>query len=154
MSHMYTFYDLFLTIMIAVLWLISCGQSYILTWSQQHLSVYSILSSTWYTSYSQYYRGTQQRRSQRRPRDMEIPQLISDLRRFLGMVNQLGKFSPQIAELSQPLRELLSTKRTWLWGSDQEKAFKQLKEINPSLLQFVMLDHFPCQNLLSRSTNS
>ncbi len=57
MSHMYTCYDLFLTIMIAVLWLIS-WQSYILTWSLQHLSVYSILPSTWYTSYSQHYRGT------------------------------------------------------------------------------------------------
>ena len=36
-------------------------------------------------------------------RDMETPQSVSDLRRFLGMVNQLGKFSPQISELTQPL---------------------------------------------------
>lgn len=39
---------------------------------------------------------------------MEAPHNISDLRRFLGMVNQLGKFSSRLAELSQPLRELLS----------------------------------------------
>ena len=61
-------------------------------------------------------------------RDMETPQSVSDLRRFLGMVNQLGKFSPQISELTQPLRELLSTKRAWLWGPEQEQAFGRVKE--------------------------
>ena len=56
-------------------------------------------------------------------RQMEAPKNVSELRRFLGMVNQLGKFSPHIAELSQPLRELLSTKHSWIWGSSQEQAF-------------------------------
>ena len=43
---------------------------------------------------------------------MERPQTVSELRRFLGMANQLGKFTPNLAELSssQPLRELLSSK--------------------------------------------
>ena len=54
---------------------------------------------------------------------METPKSVSDLRRFLGMVNQMGKFSPNIAELTQPMRELLSSKRAWLWGPEQEKAF-------------------------------
>ena len=35
---------------------------------------------------------------------------ISELRRFLGMVNQFSKFSPEPAVKSKPLRELLSTK--------------------------------------------
>ena len=61
-------------------------------------------------------------------RQMETPHSVSDLRRFLGMVNQLGKFSSQISELTQPLRELLSTKRAWLWGPDQEQAFHRVKE--------------------------
>jgi len=30
--------------------------------------------------------------------DMAAPTNISEFRRFMGMVNQLGKFSPQIAE--------------------------------------------------------
>ena len=30
-----------------------------------------------------------------------------ELRRFMGMINQHNKFSPYIAQLSQPLRELL-----------------------------------------------
>ena len=61
-------------------------------------------------------------------REMEVPQSVSDLRRFLGMINQLGKFSPNISELSQPLRELLSSRKTWLWGPAQDRAFQQLKD--------------------------
>ena len=40
--------------------------------------------------------------------EMKPPQNITELRRFIGMVNQLEKFSPNLAELTQPLRELLS----------------------------------------------
>ncbi len=53
---------------------------------------------------------------------------VSELQRFLGMANQLGKFSSTLAELSQPLRVLLSKQTAWMWGHDQEKAFTDLKE--------------------------
>ena len=43
------------------------------------------------------------------------------------MVNQLGKFTPNLADLTQPLRELLSKKKTWLWGTSQEQAFSLVK---------------------------
>ena len=59
---------------------------------------------------------------------MERPRNVGDLRRFMGMANQLGKFPPNLAELSQPLRELLSTKRVWSWGPPQEKSFTDLKQ--------------------------
>ena len=58
---------------------------------------------------------------------MKPPENVSALRRFMGMVNQLGQFSPHIAEISQPLRELLSTKRAWTWGPDQDRALNQIK---------------------------
>ena len=60
-------------------------------------------------------------------REMKVPQNITEVQRFLGMVNQLGSFSQRLADLSQPLRELLSTKRAWTWGSDQEQAFTNIK---------------------------
>ena len=47
---------------------------------------------------------------------METPKSVTELCRFLGIVNQLGKFFPNIAELSKPLRELLSEKKAWLWS--------------------------------------
>jgi len=59
---------------------------------------------------------------------MSAPQSVSDLRRFLGMANQLGKFSPLLSELTQPLRELLSIKTAWVWGPAQKQAFVKVKE--------------------------
>ena len=40
--------------------------------------------------------------------NMECPNKVSELRRFMGMANQLGKFSTRLSELSHPLRQLLS----------------------------------------------
>ena len=58
---------------------------------------------------------------------MPKPTTRTELRRLMGMVNQLGKFTPNIAEISQPLRELLSSKRVWLWGPPQDEALAKLK---------------------------
>jgi len=46
------------------------------------------------------------------------------------MANQLGKFSPNLAEKSKPLRELLKGKNSWTWGPDQEQAFRDIKQEN------------------------
>ena len=59
---------------------------------------------------------------------METPKSVSEHRRFLGMVNQLGKFFPNIVELSKPLQELLSAKKAWLWSPTQHKAFTNFKK--------------------------
>ena len=58
---------------------------------------------------------------------MERATTRTELRRFMGMTNQLGKFTPKIAEISQPLRELLSSKKAWVWGPSQDEAFEKLK---------------------------
>ena len=44
------------------------------------------------------------------------------------MVNQLSKFSPNLTERTKPPRDLLSTKKHWYRGPDQERAFLELKE--------------------------
>ena len=38
---------------------------------------------------------------------MSVPQSLTDLQRFSGMVNYLGKFIPNLAEVSAPFRALL-----------------------------------------------
>ena len=58
---------------------------------------------------------------------MDPPTNVTKVRGFLGMVNQLGKFSKRIAELSNPLCELLSSKNAWTWGDKQEEAFTNIK---------------------------
>ena len=59
--------------------------------------------------------------------EMAPPTNVSELRRFMGMANQLGKFSPNLANLTQPLCELLSKIQAWLWGASQEQAFSSVK---------------------------
>jgi len=61
-------------------------------------------------------------------RKMKSPTTVTELRRLMGMVNQLDKFSPHIAEISQPLRELLKPNTTWLWTSHHDEALHKLKE--------------------------
>jgi transposase InsO family protein len=60
--------------------------------------------------------------------EMKPPDNVSDLRRFMGMVNQLGKFSPNLAELTQPLRELLHKNRDWVWSEVQQNSFARVKD--------------------------
>ena len=69
-------------------------------------------------------------------KQMEAPQNISALRRFLGMVNQLGKFSSRLATTTQPLRALLSKKANWCWSVEQQAAFQATKEelLKPTVL--------------------
>eukprot|EP00731_Ephydatia_muelleri_P017556 Em0010g654a len=61
-------------------------------------------------------------------RGMAAPMNTTELRRYLGMINQLSKFTPNIAELTKPLRELLSKKNKWTWNEIHQKAFSKLKD--------------------------
>ena len=45
---------------------------------------------------------------------MEAPTKFSELRRFLGMVNQMGKYLSNLAQTSEPLRDLLSKDTAWI----------------------------------------
>ena len=60
-------------------------------------------------------------------KDMPPPKNIKELQRFLGMVNQLGKFSSNISTISAPLQMLLSKNQAWLWGPDQSDSYRQLQ---------------------------
>ena len=70
---------------------------------------------------------------------MKAPKDRTELRRFLGMVNQLSKFQPKTAELTKPLRDLLSSKNQWLWSNDQDEACRAIKE---SLISTPTLAHY------------
>ena len=52
---------------------------------------------------------------------------ISELRCFLGMINQLSKFLPHLASKSSVLRELLKKTNQWYWRSCQQGCFEELK---------------------------
>jgi len=71
---------------------------------------------------------------------LKPPTNVSELRRFLGMINQLSKFAPNLADKTKPLRELLSTKSQWKWDIPQEEAFKQLKNLLSSSEVLALYD--------------
>ncbi len=58
------------------------------------------------------------------------------------MVNQLEKFSENLAQLTRPLRELLSKKNQWMWGPPQNDTFLKVKQelTKPTILALYDLD--------------
>lgn len=52
---------------------------------------------------------------------------VADVRRFLGMANQLGQFTPNLTSISKPLRDLLKKDSEWCWNEAQQSAFDNIK---------------------------
>ena len=60
--------------------------------------------------------------------EIPSPKSVSEVRSFLGMINQFNKFTKHLASRSKPLRDLLSKDNAWHWGECQGKAFQELKQ--------------------------
>lgn len=56
------------------------------------------------------------------------PQNASKTRSFLGLVNYCGRFIPDLATISEPLRRLTKTGISFVFGKEQKEAFKELKK--------------------------
>ena len=52
-----------------------------------------------------------------------------ELQSFLGMINYLGKFVPNMSKLNEPLRRLLEKDVEFKWDCAQEDCFKALKDL-------------------------
>lgn len=55
------------------------------------------------------------------------PNTAEEVRSFLGLVNFVGKFIPNLATVTEPLRKLTRQSNTFEWTEIQQKAFDQLK---------------------------
>lgn len=55
------------------------------------------------------------------------PTNAAEVRSFLGLVNYCGRFISNFATTSEPLRRLTRQSCKWIWGSEQERAFVELK---------------------------
>lgn len=56
------------------------------------------------------------------------PQNASETRSFLGLVNYCGRFIPDLATISEPLRRLTKAGVPFVFGKEQKGAFKELKK--------------------------
>ena len=68
------------------------------------------------------------------------PKCVADVRRFLGMANQMSKFLPSLADTTQPLRELLKANTQWIWEEPQKQSFVSVKKALCSSPVLAMYD--------------
>ncbi|UYV67812.1 K02A2.6-like [Cordylochernes scorpioides] len=61
--------------------------------------------------------------------EMKPPTDVHGVQRFMGMVNFLGRFVPNLAEITKPLNDLRKKDVSFIWGSPQKKAFEKVKEV-------------------------
>ena len=60
---------------------------------------------------------------------MQPPKNTKELKSFLGFIQYLAKFMPNMASESAPLRELLEKEVDWHWDQEQETSFQKLKQM-------------------------
>lgn len=60
-------------------------------------------------------------------REARQPQSASEVRSFLGLVNFSSRFIPNLATVAEPLRRLTRKDVPFVWESEQEQAFQELK---------------------------
>ena len=59
--------------------------------------------------------------------EMTTPTSVTELQCFLGMCNFLSKFSPRMAEISEPLLQLTCKGIPFIWGPEHMEVFQLLK---------------------------
>ena len=64
----------------------------------------------------------------------------SNIRRFLGIYNQLSKFMSNLADEAKPLRDLLRTDCPWMWERPQQDAHEKLKILLSSTSVLALYD--------------
>ena len=69
---------------------------------------------------------------------MPEPTCKKDVQRFIGMIQSLAKFIPNLSEKAQPLRNLLKKDAVWQRNHEQQKAFQDLQQAccEPPLLKY------------------
>lgn len=60
--------------------------------------------------------------------NMKSPNNKKELQMFLGMVNYLRKFIPNMANIASPLQMLLKNDVDWLWTEFHESVYKNIKK--------------------------
>ncbi|XP_055858008.1 uncharacterized protein K02A2.6-like [Episyrphus balteatus] len=75
-------------------------------------------------------------------KNFRCPSSVAEVRSFLGLVNFVGKFIPNLANLTEPLRTLTRQNATFKWQKEQQIRFERLKE---SLTSDVVLGYYDVQ---------
>jgi len=72
-------------------------------------------------------------------KSMPIPEDVSQVKSFLGLVNFYAKFVPNLATYCEPLNELTRKDVQWVWSSKCQRSFDSVKKCVSSN---TVLSHF------------
>ncbi|XP_041769686.1 uncharacterized protein K02A2.6-like [Anopheles merus] len=74
-------------------------------------------------------------------RKFRAPSSAEEVRSFLGLITYLGRFLPNLATITAPLRELTHKGIKFEWGNSQKGAFEKLKTMvaDVKLLHFLII---------------
>jgi len=61
--------------------------------------------------------------------EMDAPRNVEELRRFLGMINYLARFLPNVTSVTEPLHNLIRRDVPWTWSEVQQKSFDEVKKL-------------------------
>ena len=67
------------------------------------------------------------------------PKNLKELRSYLGAVNQMNRFIPNLAQLCHAFRPLLKKDKKWQWDEQQDKAFES---VNQKVKEVAEVGHF------------
>ena len=74
---------------------------------------------------------------------MPEPHDKKGVQRLLGMVNYVGKFVPNLSEITSPQREFLKNDVAWHWSERHASAFEEIKIIltntEPGILTYYVV---------------
>ena len=60
---------------------------------------------------------------------LKSPNNTKELKSFLGAIQNLAKFLPELSEKTDRLRKLLKKNEPWICAEEQEKDFIELKQM-------------------------
>ena len=58
---------------------------------------------------------------------LKPPMMIKECRSFVGLVNFVSIFCPELQKLLKPIYDLTRKERHFVWGEEQQKAFEEIK---------------------------
>lgn len=69
------------------------------------------------------------------------PVTSEEVRSFLGLATYVGRFLPDLATITAPLRELTHSGVKFMWSKEQDEAFTTLKEMIGNVQQLYFFDN-------------
>ena len=70
---------------------------------------------------------------------MQPPNTATEATSFLGLVNSVARFIPNLAAMTELTRRITHKSHPWLWGPEESEAFNKLRDLISS---DTVLAHF------------